>query len=138
MRTKKSLGSAVRISTRIHHVAPIDGKESADKRGAAKARLAGVKRPSLSSNPKGTRDLIMHGQWVLEKPALLSKLTVVTVDGIMENTGNISMTYDGTWVAHPDLVPVAKEVFDRMMPQHSRRQALQKWHNALQSIGQTR
>jgi malate synthase len=62
----------------------------------------------------------------------------VTVDGIMENTGNISMTYDGTWVAHPDLVPVAKEVFDRMMPQHSRRQALQKWHNALQSIGQTR
>ncbi len=25
--------------------------------------------------------------------------------------------YDGTWVAHPDLVPVAKEVFDRMMPQ---------------------
>jgi hypothetical protein len=52
MRTKKSLGSAVRISTRIHHVAPIDGKEYADKRGDAKARLAGVKRPSLSSNPK--------------------------------------------------------------------------------------
>ena len=25
--------------------------------------------------------------------------------------------YDGTWVAHPDLVPVAREVFDRMMPQ---------------------
>jgi len=25
--------------------------------------------------------------------------------------------FDGTWVAHPDLVPVAKEVFDRMMPQ---------------------
>jgi malate synthase len=25
--------------------------------------------------------------------------------------------YDGTWVAHPDLVPVAKDVFDRMMPQ---------------------
>jgi len=25
--------------------------------------------------------------------------------------------YDGTWVAHPDLVPVAKEVFDRMMPE---------------------
>ena len=24
--------------------------------------------------------------------------------------------HDGTWVAHPDLVPVAKEVFDRMMP----------------------
>jgi malate synthase len=23
--------------------------------------------------------------------------------------------YDGTWVAHPDLVPVAREVFDRMM-----------------------
>jgi malate synthase len=25
--------------------------------------------------------------------------------------------YDGTWVAHPDLVPVAKEVFERLMPQ---------------------
>jgi malate synthase len=25
--------------------------------------------------------------------------------------------YDGTWVAHPDLVPVAKDVFDRLMPQ---------------------
>jgi malate synthase len=25
--------------------------------------------------------------------------------------------YDGTWVAHPDLVPVAKGVFDRLMPQ---------------------
>lgn len=24
--------------------------------------------------------------------------------------------HDGTWVAHPDLVPVAKDVFDRMMP----------------------
>ena len=24
--------------------------------------------------------------------------------------------HDGTWVAHPDLVPIAKEVFDRMMP----------------------
>src|SRR5438105_8098295 len=24
---------------------------------------------------------------------------------------------DGTWVAHPDLVPVAKEVFDRLMPE---------------------
>jgi hypothetical protein len=34
------------------HVAPLDGKEYADKRGSAKARLAGLKRPSLSSNPK--------------------------------------------------------------------------------------
>ncbi len=25
--------------------------------------------------------------------------------------------HDGTWVAHPDLVPVAKEVFDQYMPQ---------------------
>jgi malate synthase len=25
--------------------------------------------------------------------------------------------FDGTWVAHPGLVPVAKEVFDRVMPQ---------------------
>ncbi|MFZ3251347.1 MAG: hypothetical protein WCF66_17230 [Pseudolabrys sp.] len=34
------------------HVAPLDGKEYADKRGPAKARLAGLKRPSLSSNLK--------------------------------------------------------------------------------------
>jgi malate synthase len=24
--------------------------------------------------------------------------------------------HDGTWVAHPDLVPVAQEIFDRLMP----------------------
>jgi hypothetical protein len=34
------------------HVAPIDGKEYADKRSAAKARLAGLKKPSPSSKPK--------------------------------------------------------------------------------------
>jgi malate synthase len=27
--------------------------------------------------------------------------------------------HDGTWVAHPDLVPVAMEVFDRLMPQQN-------------------
>src|SRR3546814_2639557 len=26
---------------------------------------------------------------------------------------------DGTWVAHPGLVPVAKQVFDEHMPQHN-------------------
>lgn len=34
--------------------------------------------------------------------------------------------HDGTWVAHPDLVPVAREVFDRLMPApnqiHARRE----------------
>jgi hypothetical protein len=34
------------------HVAPIDGKEYADKRGRAKAQLAGLKRTSPSSNLK--------------------------------------------------------------------------------------
>jgi malate synthase len=29
----------------------------------------------------------------------------------------VSYGHDGTWVAHPGLVPVAKEVFDRLMPQ---------------------
>ena len=32
--------------------------------------------------------------------------------------------YDGTWVAHPDLVPVAMEVFDRLMPQPNQREVL--------------
>jgi hypothetical protein len=34
------------------HVAPLDGKEYADKRDAAKTRLAGSKKPSPSSNQK--------------------------------------------------------------------------------------
>ena len=34
------------------HVAPLDGKEYADKRGPAKAQLAGLKKPSPSSNLK--------------------------------------------------------------------------------------
>jgi len=34
------------------HVAPIDGKEYAEKRSAAKPQLAGLKKPSPSSNPK--------------------------------------------------------------------------------------
>jgi hypothetical protein len=54
MRTKKSLGSGGRISTRIPpHVAPIDGKEYADKRDRAKAQLAGLAkdgRPELAAN----------------------------------------------------------------------------------------
>jgi malate synthase len=29
---------------------------------------------------------------------------------------------DGTWVAHPDLVPIAKEVFDQYMPQPNQRE----------------
>jgi malate synthase len=29
--------------------------------------------------------------------------------------------HDGTWVAHPDLVPVAMEVFDRLMPTANQR-----------------
>jgi hypothetical protein len=34
------------------HVAPIDGKEYADKRSTAKARFAGLQKPPPSSNPK--------------------------------------------------------------------------------------
>src|SRR5215217_5722258 len=37
------------------------------------------------------------------------------------NDGN-----DGTWVAHPGLVPVAKEVFDRIMPQPNQIDKLRK------------
>jgi len=32
--------------------------------------------------------------------------------------------HDGTWVAHPDLVPVAMEVFDRLMPAANQRDKL--------------
>jgi hypothetical protein len=38
------------------HVAPIDGKEYADKRSAAKARLAGLKKPSASIDGKEHAD----------------------------------------------------------------------------------
>jgi malate synthase len=33
---------------------------------------------------------------------------------------------DGTWVAHPDLVPVAREVFDRLMPEPNQRGTLRE------------
>jgi len=38
-------------------------------------------------------------------------LAKVTEDKLRESTDG----FDGTWVAHPDLVPVAKEVFDRVL-----------------------
>jgi malate synthase len=34
--------------------------------------------------------------------------------------------FDGTWVAHPGLVPVAKEVFDRIMPQPNQLERLRE------------
>ncbi len=34
--------------------------------------------------------------------------------------------HDGTWVAHPGLIPVAKEVFDRMMPKPNQRDKLRE------------
>jgi malate synthase len=34
--------------------------------------------------------------------------------------------HDGTWVAHPDLVPVAREVFDRLMPRPNQLQRLRE------------
>jgi malate synthase len=34
--------------------------------------------------------------------------------------------HDGTWVAHPDLVPIAKEVFDRLMPQPNQLSAMRE------------
>ncbi len=34
--------------------------------------------------------------------------------------------HDGTWVAHPDLVPVAKEVFDRLMPKPNQLEKLRE------------
>jgi malate synthase len=40
-------------------------------------------------------------------------LTAVRADKLRE----VSAGHDGTWVAHPDLVPVAREVFDQHMPQ---------------------
>lgn len=35
-----------------------------------------------------------------------------------------SWGHDGTWVAHPGLIPIAMEVFDRMMPQANQRDNL--------------
>jgi hypothetical protein len=44
--------AAVKAHLAVPHIVPIDGKEHPDKRSAAKARLAGLKKPSPSSNPK--------------------------------------------------------------------------------------
>jgi malate synthase len=41
--------------------------------------------------------------------------------------------HDGTWVAHPDLVPVAQEVFDRLMPQANQLQRLRQDVNIAQA-----
>ncbi|HEY1898773.1 MAG TPA: malate synthase A [Steroidobacteraceae bacterium] len=41
--------------------------------------------------------------------------------------------HDGTWVAHPDLVPVAREVFDRLMPQANQLQRLREDVNISQA-----
>src|SRR5207237_3392753 len=36
------------------------------------------------------------------------------LDGVgQDKEREVSQGYDGTWVAHPDLVPVAREVFER-------------------------
>ena len=36
------------------------------------------------------------------------------LDGVRnDKEREVSQGYDGTWVAHPDLVPVAREVFER-------------------------
>ena len=37
-----------------------------------------------------------------------------------------SWGHDGTWVAHPGLIPIAMEVFDRMMPQDNQRDNLRE------------
>jgi malate synthase len=34
--------------------------------------------------------------------------------------------HDGTWVAHPDLVPIAKQVFDRLMPKPNQLEKLRE------------
>ncbi len=34
--------------------------------------------------------------------------------------------HDGTWVAHPGLIPVAREVFDRLMPEKNQRSKLRE------------
>jgi malate synthase len=41
--------------------------------------------------------------------------------------------HDGTWVAHPDLVPVAMEVFNRMMPQPNQLSKLREDVSATQA-----
>ncbi len=49
--------------------------------------------------------------------ANLAALEKVRADKLREVTDGC----DGTWVAHPDLVPIAKEVFDQYMPQANQR-----------------
>jgi malate synthase len=34
-----------------------------------------------------------------------------------DKTREVSLGHDGTWVAHPGLVPIAREIFDSVMPQ---------------------
>ena len=43
-----------------------------------------------------------------------------------DKTREANNGHDGTWVAHPDLVPVAMEVFDRLMPQPNQLEKLRE------------
>jgi malate synthase len=56
----------------------------------------------------------MAAQIPVKNDAAANEAAFVKVRADKEREANDG--HDGTWVAHPDLVPVAKQVFDRLMP----------------------
>jgi malate synthase len=57
----------------------------------------------------------MAAQIPIKNDAAANEAALAKVRADKEREANDG--FDGTWVAHPGLVPVAKEVFDRIMPQ---------------------
>jgi malate synthase len=57
----------------------------------------------------------MAAQIPIKADAVANDAAIAKVRADKEREANDG--FDGTWVAHPGLVPVAKEVFDRIMPQ---------------------
>jgi malate synthase len=61
------------------------------------------------------------------------KANAVALEGVRaDKQREASDGHDGTWVAHPDLVPVAQEVFDRLMPQANQLERLREDVNVSQ------
>ncbi len=64
---------------------------------------------------------IAHARWAAWRRRFLSRTTPVANEQALEKVRldklrEVRAGHDGTWVAHPGLVPIAKQIFDDGMP----------------------
>ena len=77
------------------------------------AFVLAARDPALSS-PRRLRDGRDGGQIPIKNDAAANDQALARVRADKEREAGVG--HDGTWVAHPGLVPVAREIFDRLMP----------------------